>query len=52
MCVCVCVQVSGEAAVTRVVKAARSKDPVFKLGHPLPDSGTCAHYKKSHRWLR
>lgn len=24
----------------------------FKLGTPLPDNGTCKHYKKSFRWLR
>lgn len=28
------------------------KEPVLKLGTPLPDYGTCQHYKKSHRWLR
>lgn len=24
----------------------------IKIGEPLPNEGTCRHYKKSHRWLR
>ncbi|XP_033761437.1 uncharacterized protein LOC117343204 [Pecten maximus] len=28
------------------------KDPVIKFGNPLPDNGTCKHYKKSFRWFR
>ena len=28
------------------------KDPAIKEGRPLPDEGTCKHYKKSYRWLR
>ena len=24
----------------------------FVKGQPLPDSGTCKHYKNSHRWIR
>ena len=28
------------------------KEPGIKEGQPLPDTGTCKHYKKSHRWLR
>ncbi|KAK3096608.1 hypothetical protein FSP39_001645 [Pinctada imbricata] len=28
------------------------KDPAIQLGNPLPDEGTCKHYKKSFRWLR
>lgn len=28
------------------------KDPVIQLGKPLPDEGTCKHYKKSYRWFR
>lgn len=24
----------------------------IKIGDPLPNEGTCRHYKKSHRWLR
>ncbi|XP_066917301.1 uncharacterized protein [Clytia hemisphaerica] len=28
------------------------REPGIKEGQPLPDTGTCKHYKKSHRWLR
>lgn len=27
-------------------------DPAIKEGKPLPDNGSCKHYKKSFRWLR
>ena len=30
----------------------KHKEQVLKLGTPLPEYGTCQHYKKSHRWLR
>ena len=33
-------------------KAPKQRGQVFKEGTPLPESGTCTHYKKSHRWLR
>ncbi|XP_054714815.1 uncharacterized protein LOC129224392 [Uloborus diversus] len=33
-------------------KIAKQKDPVVKEGEPLPQFGTCKHYKKSFRWLR
>ncbi len=50
--VCLCVQVCGDGSAVSKSKAARIKEPLFKLGHPLPDDGACSHYKKSHRWLR
>lgn len=28
------------------------RDPAVQKGKPLPDKGTCKHYKQSHRWLR
>ncbi|KAL3865636.1 hypothetical protein ACJMK2_043007 [Sinanodonta woodiana] len=28
------------------------KDPAIQEGRPLPDYGTCKHFKKSYRWLR
>ena len=28
------------------------RDLNLKVGTPLPNSGTCSHYSKSHRWLR
>ena len=38
----------------QVVKHSKRKqnEPVLKLGTPLPEHGTCQHYKKSQRWLR
>jgi len=35
------------------VKVPRKvRDPAIQPGNPLPDDGTCRHYKKSYRWLR
>ncbi|XP_062599150.1 uncharacterized protein LOC134260609 [Saccostrea cucullata] len=28
------------------------KEPEIQLGRPLPEDGTCKHYKKSFRWFR
>ncbi|XP_066557926.1 uncharacterized protein LOC136748243 [Amia ocellicauda] len=28
------------------------RDPAVQLGKPLPEKGTCKHFKQSHRWLR
>lgn len=28
------------------------RDPAVQKGKPLPDKGTCKHYRHSHRWLR
>ena len=33
-------------------KNKRKLDEGIKEGYPLPETGTCVHYKKSHRWLR
>ena len=30
----------------------KAKEGLIQLGKPLPEFGTCAHYKKSNRWLR
>jgi len=40
--------------VKNIQCAAAKKKPsyLFKIGSPLPDYGTCKHYKKSFRWLR
>ncbi|GBM10405.1 Uncharacterized protein C18H10.09 [Araneus ventricosus] len=51
-------QASAATAVTAsnktvsVKKVTKKKDPVIKEGCPLPDYGSCKHYKKSYRWLR
>ncbi|GFT10889.1 uncharacterized protein C18H10.09 [Nephila pilipes] len=47
--------VSTIAAANKTIdvkKTIKKKDPVIKEGCPLPDLGTCKHYKKSYRWLR
>uniref|UniRef100_A0A3Q2VZ49 Uncharacterized protein n=1 Tax=Haplochromis burtoni TaxID=8153 RepID=A0A3Q2VZ49_HAPBU len=28
------------------------RDPAVQKGKPLPEKGTCKHFKQSHRWLR
>ena len=38
--------VTGKKAVKLI------KDPAIKESFPLPDTGTCRHYKKSFHWLR
>ena len=30
----------------------KAKEALIQVGKPLPEFGTCAHYKKSNRWLR
>ena len=43
----------GEKLVEVKVTAKKPvKHPGIKAGNPLPDNGTCKHYKKSYRWLR
>jgi len=33
-------------------KKKKGDEFVIRVGTPLPDNGTCKHYKKSYRWLR
>lgn len=33
-------------------KEKKVKDPAIQEGRPLPDNGTCKHFKKSFRWFR
>ena len=33
-------------------KARKKEDKGYVEGQPLPDKGTCKHYKKSQRWFR
>ncbi|XP_008309205.1 uncharacterized protein LOC103379434 isoform X2 [Cynoglossus semilaevis] len=37
---------------TSTVNYKMFRDPAVQKGKPLPDKGTCKHYKQSHRWLR
>ncbi|KAI8792848.1 CAunnamed protein product [Biomphalaria glabrata] len=39
-----------EVPTTRVKKPP--KDPAIREGYPLPEFGTCKHYKHSYRWMR
>lgn len=45
-------------AANQVIEVAPSKsrkppkDPAMREGMPLPEFGTCRHYKHSYRWLR
>lgn len=39
-----------EVAPTKAKKPP--KDPAIKEGTPLPETGTCRHYRHSYRWLR
>ncbi|XP_070542853.1 uncharacterized protein [Ptychodera flava] len=45
--------VMGKINVVEVKKIKKvAKDPAIQEGKPLPEFGTCKHYKKSFRWLR
>ncbi|XP_019857960.1 PREDICTED: uncharacterized protein C18H10.09-like [Amphimedon queenslandica] len=44
--------VFNEAIEGQRVSAKKKRVPDFIEGRPLPNTGTCLHYKKSHRWLR
>lgn len=44
------VDIRGAVVVKAKKKSAR--DPAIQEGKPLPNTGTCKHYKKSFRWLR
>ena len=46
------VGIFDERAEGQRVSARKKKVPDFIEGRPLPSTGTCLHYKKSHRWLR
>ena len=44
---------ADEISATRRKPGKKLKDrEIIQVGQPLPDLGTCEHYKKSHRWLR
>ncbi|XP_069019510.1 uncharacterized protein [Embiotoca jacksoni] len=37
---------------SNAVNCKMIRDPAVQKGKPLPEKGTCKHYKQSHRWLR
>lgn len=46
------VQVTEGTPTPSLSRPHRNRDPAIQEGKPLPEFGTCLHYKKSHRWLR
>jgi len=42
----------ARAAAGTETRRGRQRDEGLRPGQPLPDGGTCRHYKKSFRWLR
>lgn len=43
----------GPAHILKLEKKDKKvKDPAIQEGKPLPNNGTCKHYKKSYRWFR
>ena len=47
-----CLYILHTAPPTGTVHVSRKKEAKLQEGKPLPEFGTCSHYKKSHRWLR
>lgn len=43
--------VEGHGLVVKRKKRPKD-DFLIQEGRPLPEFGTCLHYKRSHRWLR
>ena len=43
---------SSAECSTSAKKSIKKREPLIQVGKPLPELGTCGHYKKSHRWLR
>jgi len=51
------IKIKDEKVVSNgeIKKKSRKKDPSIsglKVGYPLPNEGTCKHYKKSFKWFR
>jgi uncharacterized CHY-type Zn-finger protein len=44
--------VANEEQVMKLKKKKKSKEDPLTIGEPLPDQGTCSHYRKSKRWFR
>jgi hypothetical protein len=40
------------AGARRRAGGKKGREALIQVGKPLPEFGTCAHYKKSNRWLR
>ncbi|XP_028288017.1 uncharacterized protein LOC114452711 [Parambassis ranga] len=46
------IQPRTNKTVSSSVNYKTIRDPAVQKGKPLPEKGTCKHYKQSHRWLR
>ncbi|XP_039987897.1 uncharacterized protein si:dkey-24l11.2 [Xiphias gladius] len=46
------IQPRAHKTVSSAVNYKTIRDPAVQKGKPLPEKGTCKHYKQSHRWLR
>jgi len=44
--------ISSKQHYTKPKTKRPPKDPRIVPGKPLPNNGTCKHYRKSHRWFR
>ncbi|CEP10943.1 hypothetical protein [Parasitella parasitica] len=44
--------VADEEQAMKLKKKKKSKEDPLTIGEPLPDQGTCSHYRKSKRWFR
>ncbi|KAL9545680.1 hypothetical protein PS6_008091 [Mucor atramentarius] len=44
--------VANEEQVMKLKKKKKSREDPLTIGEPLPDQGTCSHYRKSKRWFR
>ncbi|XP_056908780.1 uncharacterized protein si:dkey-24l11.2 isoform X1 [Takifugu flavidus] len=43
---------SNKAGPNALTVNYKVRHPAVQKGKPLPEKGTCRHYKQSHRWLR
>ncbi|KAI9487811.1 MAG: hypothetical protein EXX96DRAFT_473829, partial [Benjaminiella poitrasii] len=43
---------ASEDQVMKLKKKKKSREDHLTIGEPLPDQGTCSHYRKSKRWFR
>ncbi|KAL9542538.1 hypothetical protein MBANPS3_008562 [Mucor bainieri] len=44
--------IANEEQVMKLKKKKKSREDPLTIGEPLPDQGTCSHYRKSKRWFR
>ena len=47
-----CCTAGQKAHIVQVKQLRNQAHPDIHEGRPLPDNGTCRHYRKSYRWFR